>query len=188
MTLDEILKAIDNLSDEDKAKVGEKMKDLYKAEDEREIDKIEEDKADDSEIKDEKEESVDEESKEIGKTVDEIKEEVAEDTDEEKTEEVAEEEKEEGTESVEETLDEGEKTVTEEATDENLSNMVHGMADRLAEIEAQLSSVLEIKAKLEEIAQKKDKAFGYEGKAPGPKKDYSSMTADELKNSIAVKI
>ena len=77
LTLDEILEGIANLSDEDKAKIGEKMKDLYKAEDEREIDKIEEEKTDDGEVKDEKEAEVSEESEEIGKDVDEVEEDVA---------------------------------------------------------------------------------------------------------------
>lgn len=76
LTLDEILEGINNLSDEDKAKVKDKMQDLYKAEDEREIDKIEEDKAEDAETKDEKGEEVTEESEEIGKDVDEVEDEV----------------------------------------------------------------------------------------------------------------
>lgn len=84
VTLDEILKGIDELSDEEKAKVKSKMDDLYKAEDEREIDKIEEEKAEDSETKDEKAEEKDEESEEIAKDVDEVEEEV--ETHEEKTE------------------------------------------------------------------------------------------------------
>lgn len=81
VTLDEILKGIDDLPDEEKAKIKAKMDDLYKAEDEREIDKIEEDKSEDSEKKDEKSEEVDEESKEIGKDVDEVEEEVHKDGD-----------------------------------------------------------------------------------------------------------
>ena len=52
----------------------DKLEDIDKAEDEREIDKIEEDKADDVEKSDEKAEEVDEESEEIGKDVDELKE------------------------------------------------------------------------------------------------------------------
>lgn len=71
VTLDDILKGIDNLSEEDKEKVRSKVADLDKAEDEREIDKIEEDKAG----TDEKADEVDEESEEIGKDVDEIEEE-----------------------------------------------------------------------------------------------------------------
>lgn len=74
MTLDEILKGIDELPEEDRAKVKDKMDDLYKAEDEREIDKIEEERAEDPETKDEKEEEKDEESEEIAKDVDEVEE------------------------------------------------------------------------------------------------------------------
>lgn len=81
MTLDEILKGIDDLPDEEKVKIKAKMDDLYKAEDEREIDKIEEDKSEDSEKKDEKSGEVDEESKEIGKDVDEVEKEVRNDED-----------------------------------------------------------------------------------------------------------
>ena len=66
MTLEEILKAIDTLSDEDKAKLKAKVQDVEKAEDEREIDKIEEEKSDVPEVKDEKAEEVKEESEEIG--------------------------------------------------------------------------------------------------------------------------
>lgn len=72
ITLDDILKGIDNLSDEEKEKVRDKMADLYKAEDEREIDKVEREKADTDEKADEKGEEEDEESEEIGKDVDEV--------------------------------------------------------------------------------------------------------------------
>lgn len=76
MTLDEILKGIDELPEEERAKVKDKMDDLYKAEDEREIDKIEEERAEDPEKEEEKKEEKDEESEEIAKDVDEVKEEV----------------------------------------------------------------------------------------------------------------
>lgn len=72
ITLDDILKGIDNLSDEEKEKVRDKMADLYKAEDEMEIDKVEREKADTDEKADEKGEEEDEESEEIGKDVDEV--------------------------------------------------------------------------------------------------------------------
>lgn len=212
MTLEEILKAIDSLPEEDKAKVKAKIQDLDKAEDEREIDKIEEEKSDVPEVEEDKAEDVKDESKEIGKDVDALKEEVSEEVPEEDleekeipqepTEEVEEveevEEQPEQAEFNEEAMtdenaeevveDEGEKTVTEEGAKENLSEMVHGLTDRLAQIEEQMNSMFEIKAKLEEMAQKKDKAFGYESKIPGAKKDYSSMTADELKKELAVSI
>ena len=79
LTLDEILKGIDGLTAEEKEKVHEKMQDGYKAEDEREIDKIEEDKAETKTEADEKGEEVNEESEEIGKDVDDVEEEIAED-------------------------------------------------------------------------------------------------------------
>lgn len=82
LSLDEILKGIDNLPEEDKMKVHEKMKDLYKAEDEREIDKIEREKADDNDKADEKFEDEKEESEEIGKDVDEVEEKFEENKDE----------------------------------------------------------------------------------------------------------
>ena len=72
LTLDEILSGIDNLSEDEKEKVHAKMQDLYKAEDEREIDKIEEDKAETETEADKKGEEVNEESEEIGKDVDEV--------------------------------------------------------------------------------------------------------------------
>lgn len=76
LSLDDILKAIDNLPDEDKDKVKAKMDDLYKAEDEREIDKIEKEK--EPEDKYEKAEEVADESEEIGKDVDDLEEEAPE--------------------------------------------------------------------------------------------------------------
>ena len=76
---EDIIKKFEALSDEDKEAVkkslfGEKAEDLEKAEDEREIDKIEEDKAENPEKADEKKEEVKEESEEIGKDVDEAEE------------------------------------------------------------------------------------------------------------------
>lgn len=57
----------------DAEEIKDKEEDIDKAEDEREIDKIEEDKADTTEKADEKAEEVKEESEEIGKDVDEMK-------------------------------------------------------------------------------------------------------------------
>lgn len=83
LSLDDILKAIDNLPDEDKDKVKAKIDDLYKAEDEREIDKIEEEK--EPEDKDEKAEEVADESEEIGKDVDDLEEEASEEEEQEES-------------------------------------------------------------------------------------------------------
>lgn len=129
-TLDEILKDIANLSDEDKAKIKDKMDDLYKAEDEREVDKIEEDKAENPETKSEKKEEVEEESEEIGKDVDETEDEAEEDEKEESepTDETDEEE------ATDET-DEENSEVDEEPQEDNTDKLGE-ILDRLSKIEA----------------------------------------------------
>lgn len=72
---EKVIELYNKLSDEDKMVVkthfGEKATDLKKAEDERAIDKIEEEKADSEEVKEEKSEDLKEESEEIGKDVNE---------------------------------------------------------------------------------------------------------------------
>lgn len=129
-TLDEILKDIANLSDEDKAKIKDKMDDLYKAEDEREVDKIEEDKAENPETKSEKKEEVEEESEEIGKDVDETEDEAEED-------EEAESEPTEETDEEEDTdePDEENSEVDEEPQEDNTDKLGE-ILDRLSKIEA----------------------------------------------------
>ena len=129
-TLDEILKDIANLSDEDKAKIKDKMDDLYKAEDEREVDKIEEDKAENPETKSEKKEEVEEESEEIGKDVDETEDEVEED-EEEESEPTEEPDEEEDTEETDEENSEVDKEPQEDNTDK-----LGEILDRLSKIEA----------------------------------------------------
>lgn len=129
-TLDEILKDIANLSDEDKAKIKDKMDDLYKAEDEREVDKIEEDKAENPETKSEKKEEVEEESEEIGKDVDETEDEVEED-EEEESEPTDEPDEEEATEEPDEENSEDEEEPQEDNTDK-----LGEILDRISKIEA----------------------------------------------------
>ena len=129
-TLDEILKDIANLSDEDKAKIKDKMDDLYKAEDEREVDKIEEDKAENPETKSEKKEEVEEESEEIGKDVDETEDEAEEDEKEE-TEPTEEPDEEEDTDETDEENSEVDEEPQEDNTDE-----LGEILDRLSKIEA----------------------------------------------------
>lgn len=175
LTLDEILKGIDGLSDEEKEKVHAKMQDLYKAEDEREIDKIEEDKAEDTETEDEKAEEVKDESEEIGKDVDETEEEV--ESDEEA-------EKDTDEQSSEETEDDGVETTTEELAEENEHEVIKQLTDRVGELEAKINELNELKEEMQKYTEKQRKAYGYEGQVPGGKKDYKDMTADELKKHI----
>lgn len=126
-TLDDILKDIDELPEEEKAKLKEKMDDLYKAEDEREIDKVEEDNAENAETENEKAEEVKEENEEIGKDVDETEEEVEKD-----------EASEEGSEKA--PAVETESTETAEATEktegEAVPEWAKALSDRIAKIEA----------------------------------------------------
>lgn len=129
-TLDEILKDIANLSDEDKAKIKDKMDDLYKAEDEREVDKIEEDKAENTETESEKKDEVKEESEEIGKDVDETEDEVEED-EEEEAEPTEKPDKEEATEEPDEETEE-----VEEESQEDKTDKLGEILDRLSKIEA----------------------------------------------------
>lgn len=170
LTLDEILEGIKDLSDEDKAKIGEKMKDLYKSEDEREIDKIEAEKSDDGEVKDEKAEEVSEESEEIGKDVDEVKDEVADD-------EAETDAKEESDESV---LDETE-SARDEMADDNRDGIIHGLTDKVNDLAKKVESLLELRELMEEYTKKQADTFGYKGGLLGVKKDYKDMSTEELK-------
>lgn len=145
LSLDEILRGIDGLSEEEKKEVHSKMQDLYKAEDEREIDKIEEQKADNSEVADDKGEDKAEETEEIGKDVDEVEDEIANDED-ETTEDLKE-----GEDEAEESEDESEK--------ENTLDALMARFNALEEEHAKLSSKYdELYSKLEE--REKNGKFG----------------------------
>lgn len=152
-TLDEILKDIANLSDEDKAKIKDKIEDLYKAEDEREVDKIEEDKAENTETEAEKKEEVKEESEEIGKDVDEAEDEAEADEENSDTEDEGEEEAEEATEAPEEEIPEYEEAPEEEEEvpaeeGEEIPSWAKEIIARLDNMEARLTdTTVEDKAK-----------------------------------------
>jgi hypothetical protein len=187
ITLDDILKALPELSDEERAALHEKTGDLYKAEDEREIDKIEEEKADSDTEADEKAEEVKEESKEIGKDVDEIEEEAAEDGDPEAEEAEAEKEDEgDGAEPFE--LEENKPEVVEPPLDEsekdNSAEVIKALTDRVGSLETNIKELMSLKSAMEEYVGKQKEAFGYKSDVRGDKKDYADMSADELKAQI----
>lgn len=190
LSLDEILKGIEYLSDDDKAKVKAKMEDLYKAEDEREIDKIEEGKADDKDVADDKAEDVKEESEEIGKDVDEVEEEIETDDKAEgvETEEVAEETEEPKAEEIAET--EEVEPVEEFADDktEEQEDVGERLAARVAEIEKYISELEPLVELMKEFTNKQAKKFGYEGKIPGVRKSFDEMSTEELSRSITSEI
>ena len=157
ISLDEILKGIDALSPEEKEKVKAKMEDLDKAEDEREIDKIEEEKADDAEVKDEKGEEKEKESEEIGKNVDEVKEEVE---------------------------DKPDDTQQDKLAADNSAEVIKGLSDRLSALEEKFKDFDDLKKLMEEFTEKQAKQYGYQGAVPGGKKPVEEMSAAELKKSI----
>lgn len=199
LTLDEILKGIDNLPEEEKAKVKSKMDDIYKAEDEREIDKIEEDKASDDQVKDDKAEDVKSESEEIGKEVDEVESEIEEDEeDSEKDTEtdISPEEIDEDDELIDktptdETKDvEVDETVAEEVDDkeDEKNDVIERLTARVKELESFMSDVVPLVELMRDYTSKQAKKFGYEGAIPGAKKDFKDMDADELSKHIASEI
>jgi hypothetical protein len=190
LTLDDILKALPTLSDEEKAKLHEKTSDLYKAEDEREIDKIEEEKADSDTEADEKADEVKEESEEIGKDVDEVEEEAAEDGDPEAEEAEAEKEDEEdegdGAEPYE--LDDNKPEEVEPPLDEsekdNTAEIIKSLTDKVNGLEVALSSLTALKEEMEKYVGKQKEAFGYKSDVRGKKADIDNMSADELKAQL----
>lgn len=172
-TLDDILKDIDALSPEEKAEIGKKMQDLYKAEDEREIDKIEETKADSAEVADEKAEEVKDESEVIGKDVDEVEKEVKAD------ETPAEEAK---TEDVEKEPVEGE--ADPEKADKT-AEVLKGITDRLGALEGVISELTELKEKMDEYVKKQEESFGYKSDfGSDGNKSMDDMSAEELKHKL----
>lgn len=184
LSLDEILKGIDNLSDEEKEKVKEKVADLYKAEDEREIDKIEEEKADDAEVADEKGEEKQTETEEIGKDVDKVETEVTDgETAAAETEEKAEETEPAPADETVETEEE-----LNESDTENKEDVLAGYADRLSALEAKFDELISLKEKMEEFTRKQAENFGYTGGLPASKKEYGEMSAAELAKELRTEI
>lgn len=169
LTLDEILESLSNLTDEEKASLKDKLDNLYKAEDEREIDKIEEDKADDATEADEKAEEKDEESEEIGKDVDELEEEAEADEESE-----PEEESEEATEEPEAEEPTPEQTADEEAETEEHHADTKELYTMLAELKKSVEA-LAARINAEEANEEEDpfKEFGI---APG---DFGKEAEDE---------
>lgn len=191
-TPDEILDLINALPEEDRAALKAKFDDLYKAEDEREIDKIEEEKADSPEVADEKAEDVKEESEEVGKDVDEIEDKGTEDVEENDTEEkpeadVAEHAAHEAIEA-HEAVEAHEKAEEEAGVDidekENTATMIKELTDKVNGLEALVAELTELKRTMDEYVTKQKDTFGYKSGATDSRKAYEDMTADELKAHI----
>ena len=173
LSLEEILEGIKNLSDEEKAKIGEEMKSLSNTEESvEETDTVEEVETKDDQGEVETEESVETTEEEIPEGT----ETEGETESIEQTEEVVEE-------SEEEQLPEGE-SATDEMAQDNRDEIIHGLTDKVNELSAQVQELLELKALMEDYTSKQADNFGYKGNVLGAKKDYRDMSADELKNHI----
>lgn len=195
LTLEEILQAIEGLSEEEKAQVVEKAQG---AQQEKQTDEIPEEKQveekteEPSVVPTEKTEDVEmeEEKKEIPEeSLDPVPE-------------TPEEKPTEDTIPQPTTEKEAEKQIPEEPTKEavtptndvekdNQAEMVKALTDRVTALEEAnktLSTALEefkeLKALMEEYTNKQADSFGYKGQIPGAKKDIKDMSADELKSHI----
>lgn len=175
MSLDEILKAIDTLTPDEQAKVKAKVEDLYKAEDEREIDKIEEVKGDNELGKEE----VNEESEKIAKDVDEIESEVKTDEVDDKVDNV-------------DNVDKVDNVETEVATDEtakdNTAEIIEALTNRLNELETRLNEFEELKTAMDDYNKKTAERFGYKGSMPKQNKGLDEMSSSELKKDLLTEI
>ena len=155
------------LSPEDREKFHSEILDVEKAEDEREIDKVEEEKAETPEKEEEKAEEVKEESEEIGKEIDEA----------EETEKVDEAPVEANTEEIAEEVNE---EVEEEHVPEVEELEQPKEDDRLDRLEELIKAIAE---KVDTLAERKEehKAFGLGAKGIGESREQLGTSADERK-------
>lgn len=199
LTLEEILQAIEGLSEEEKAQVVEKAQG---AQQEQQTDEIPEELPEEKQVE---EKTEDPSVVPTEKTEDVEMEEEKKEIPEESLDSVPETPEEKPTEDTipqPTTEKEAEKQIPEEPTKEavpptndvekdNQAEMVKALTDRVTALEEAnktLSSALEefkeLKALMEEYTSKQADSFGYKGQIPGAKKDIKDMSADELKSHI----
>lgn len=164
LSLDEILKAIEGLSEEDKAKVKAKMDEGTPVEETPEVENVEEQV-------DNAEQGESEMPKEAGEEVGEAPVEVP--GEEQPTEQPA---------------PEGENPPQTEELDgveqDNKDDVITGLADRVQALEERLAELDELKGLMEQFTKKQADSFGYKGAVPGAKKDIHDMSASELKEKM----
>lgn len=172
LSLEEILKGIDNLSEEEKAQVLAKVQKTETAETEAET--PEETQVESEQTKEQGEEST-EQTEEVEESVE------AEETAETDGEPV---------EQVEETPEQTEEPANEvDPTEEkNREDVMAGLVQRVSELEQKFSALEALKEKMDEYTKKQAEKFGYSGSTPGAKKDYSEMSADEMGKQLRTEI
>lgn len=157
MSLEDILKAIKGLSEEEKAKV--------KAEINGEVEEATEEVEQATEPQEETEEQVEESTEEtIEEPVEEATEEVEQPVPEEPVQEQPQE--------------------MNNVEQDNKEDVVAGLMDRLQAVEEKLATFDELKALMEDYTKKQADSFGYKGAVPGGKKDIHDMSASELKQKM----
>ena len=177
LSLEEILKSIEALSEEEKAELIAKMQEGETTE---EAETVEETSTEETN-----------EGEEVVEETEEVTEAPAEEvpTEEAPTEEVVEETPAEA--PVEETVD---ATPTEpeqglnQVEENNQADVMQQFTDRLSALEEKLASFEELKARMEEYTQKQADKLGYKGSIPSGKKDYKDMSADELSRELRTEI
>lgn len=163
-----IMEAYNSLSDEDKDKVRATLQDVEKAEDEREVDKIEEDKAENVEEKDEKSEEVNEESEEIGEKIDEVEDEEKADEGEKEAEDVEEKPKE------DDKVDYG-----------KISELIDGLTARMDAYDEKVDELETLKETLENYNKEVEGRFGLTSKfEEGNSMDDREMSYYDYKKKI----
>lgn len=165
MSLEEILKAIEGLSEEEKAQVKAKMNESTEVPEEPQAEA--------------QSDSTEEKSNEP------MVEETSEQVEGEETENLEGEEVEEPTQEVEQAPETAPQT--EELNDveqENNEDVLHGLTDRIQALEEKLAEFDELKSLMEQFTQKQADSFGYKGAVPGGKKDIHEMSANELKQKL----
>jgi hypothetical protein len=172
-TVDDIVKYISKLSEEERAELEEKLK--KPATEESAVEEVEETETADVETEDKGEGVTESEGEEIGDetATEEVTEEIPEGQ--EKVGEVAEETADDAV-----ALDETE-SARDEMAEDNRDDIIHGLTDKVNELAEQVKSLLELKSLMEEYTQKQADNFGYKGNLLGAKKDFKDMSAAELK-------
>ena len=168
MSLEEILKAIEGLSEEEKAQVKAKMNESTEVPEEPQAEA--------------QSDATEEKSNEP------MVEEPSEQVEGEETENLEGEEVEEPTQEVEKAPETAPQTEElNDAEQENKKDVLGGLTDRVQALEeklAELDELKELKELMEQFTQKQADSFGYKGAVPGGKKDIHEMSANELKQKL----
>jgi hypothetical protein len=174
MSLEDILKAIEGLTDEEKAKVKAKMEEP--TESTEETNEVPE-QVQGEPVEEKSEEVTEQPAMEEGESVEETDGEVLEGENLEQPTEPP----------VTEPTNPEIPPETEQFNDveqDNKDDVLHGLSDRIQALEEKLSEFEELKALMEDYTKKQADSFGYKGAVPGAKKDIHEMSASELKSKM----